>query len=70
MPPMKCTVATDFYKIPIGTELTLQVVRDIFDPNPYLAYCGAFTTKRGTEVPIEFPVEMIMNDKINFKESV
>jgi len=65
--PREYVTNTDEYKIPIGTTMTLEIKRDIFSPEPYLAYCGQFTLKSGIDVQFEFPVEMVIKDTKNFK---
>ena len=65
--PREYVTITDEYKIPIGTVMTLEVKRDVFSPEPYLAYCGAYTSKSGVELAFEFPVETVITDTQNFK---
>lgn len=65
--PREYVTVTDEYKIPVGTTMTLEIKRDIFDPEPYLAYCGSYTSKRGVDLGFEFPVELVIKDTKNFK---
>lgn len=65
--PREYVTATDEYKIPVGTAMTLEIKRDIFSPEPYLAYCGTYKSKRGVDLAFEFPVEMVIKDTRNFK---